>query len=472
VIARRVVFTVITLICILMPGCSERSLPEKPNILFIFADDQCYETLGILGSEVQTPNLDRLAENGVLFTQAFNMGAWHGAVCVASRTMLNTGRFLWHAESLEPNLAETARAGQLWSQYLGKAGYDTYFSGKWHVKIDAEQIFQTTRDIRPGMPNQTAEGYNRPLEGKPDVWHPWDPRFGGYWQGGKHWSEVLADDAIDFLRQAAKRDGPFFMYLAFNAPHDPRQSPKEYVQKYPLDKIIIPENFLSEYPFKDKIGCGKDLRDERLAPFPRTEYAVRVHRQEYYAIITHMDDQIGRILKALEASGKMDNTYIFFTADHGLAVGHHGLIGKQNMFDHSIRVPLLINGPGIPKGERIETPVYLQDIAPTALELAGVDIPEYFQFKSLMPLISGEKEHSYTAIYGGYMQLQRMVRMDNYKLIYYPQAKKFLLFDLASDPAERVDLADLPMNENIIEGLKKELQKLQAEVGDTLVLPL
>jgi len=385
--------------------------------------------------------------------------------------MLNTGLFLWHAESLEPNLAETARTGRLWPQYLEKAGYHTYFSGKWHVKIDAEKIFQTTRNIRPGMPNQTAEGYYRPIEGKPDSWRPWDPRFGGYWQGGKHWSEVLADDAVDFLHQAARRNEPFFMCLAFNAPHDPRQSPKEYVQKYPLNQISIPENFLPVYPFEDEIGCGKNLRDEKLAPFPRTEYAVRVHRQEYYAIITHMDDQIGRILKALETSGKMENTYIFFTADHGLAVGHHGLIGKQNMFDHSLRVPLLIDGPGIPKGKKIKTPVYLQDIAPTALELAGVDIPEHYQFRSLMPLISGVKKVSYTAIYGGYMHLQRMVRKSNYKLIYYPQAEKFLLFNLDTDPAEMVDLSDLQENAHLIEDLKKEFKTLQAEVGDTLDLP-
>ena len=177
----------------------------------------------------------------------------------------------------------------------------------------------------------------RDRDGKPDPWKPWDKSFEGFWKGGKHWSEIVADDALDFIADADKRENPFFMYIAFNAPHDPRQSPKEYVDRYPLDKVKVPENFLPEYPHNVGMGCGRGLRDEKLAPFPRTHHAVKVNRQEYYAIITHMDTQIGRILDALDKSGKKDNTYIFYGADHGLGVGQHGLMGKQNMYDHSLR---------------------------------------------------------------------------------------------------------------------------------------
>ena len=115
---------------------------------------------------------------------------------------------------------------------------------------------------------------------------------------------------------------------------------------YPVENITLPVPFLAEYPYKDSIGCGRSLRDEKLAPFPRTENAVKVNRREYYAIITHMDAQIGRILDGLEKSGMANNTYIVFSADHGLGCGHHGLLGKQNMYDHSIRVPWIIAGPG------------------------------------------------------------------------------------------------------------------------------
>jgi len=444
----------------------------KPNILFLFADDQCHEALSAFGSEVQTPNLDRLVKNGVTFSNAYNMGAWHGAVCVASRTMLATGRFLWHAKAAEGRIKQEVEARRLWPQLLAEAGYETYMSGKWHVKANPQQIFQTTRNIRPGMPNQTKQGYNRPLsqEAYEAGWKPWDMEYGGYWKGGKHWSEVLGDDGVEYLQKAAERDAPFFMYLAFNAPHDPRQSPREYVDRYPLDGVRVPKNFLPEYPHKDAMGCGKGLRDEKLAPFPRTEYAVKVNRQEYYAIISHMDDQIGRILDALDKSGKRENTFIFFTADHGLAVGHHGLIGKQNMFEHSMRAPLVAVGPGLPAGKRIDAPVYLQDIMPTTLELAGTDKPEHVQFHSLMPLIAGTRPASYDAIYGGYTNLQRMVRKGKYKLIHYPKIDKTLLFDLEADPDEMVDLATRPEHADTVKGLWTELRRLQSDVGDTLEL--
>ena len=243
------------------------------------------------------------------------------------------------------------------------------------------------------MPGDTPEAYDRPQTDQPDRWSPSNPAFGGYWEGGKHWSEVVGDDALEFLQLAGQSPNPFFMYIAFNAPHDPRQSPAPYVDRYPLDRMALPATFLPLYPYATNIGCGPDLRDERLAPFPRTEFAVKVHRQEYYAIITHMDAQLGRILDALEHSPFQRNTYIFFTSDHGLAVGQHGLMGKQNLYDHSVRVPLIAVGPDLPKGRTIHAPVYLQDIMPTTLELAGAPTAG-LDFHSLLPLLRGQTENS------------------------------------------------------------------------------
>jgi len=446
---------------------------KRPNILFIFADDYTFEGVRALGNdEVETPNLDKLVKNGVTFTHAYNQGSWTGAVCIASRTMLNTGLFLWHAEKVDSKAdMRFAQGGdKYWSQLIDSAGYDTYMTGKWHIKADASAIFDQTTNIRGGMPNQTAAGYNRPIEGKPDPWSAYDTKFGGYWEGGRHWSEVLADDAVGFIGQAAKSDKPFFMYLAFNAPHDPRQSPKEYVHKYPLDKIKVPENFIPEHPDKDAIGCGTKQRDESLAPFPRTPYAIKVNRQEYYAIITHMDAQVGRILDALEKSGKAEDTYVFFSADQGLAVGHHGLMGKQNLYDHSIRVPLIVAGPGIKKDRKIDTPVYLQDIMPSTLELAGVEKPGYVQFHSLMPLIRGKGKPPYDAIYGGYLAVARMVAQDGYKLLLFPKVKKVLLFNLKKDPQEMTNLAEKRESKQRIKTLFAKLVELQKETGDELDL--
>lgn len=456
---------------LLVLAIAATSQSAKPNVLFIFADDQSFETLRAYGNtEIETPNLDRLARDGISFTHAYNMGSWSGAVCVASRTMLNTGRFLWHAHEIYDQSEQERQAGRFWSEYLKKAGYHTYFTGKWHVKADAEKAFNVARHVRPGMPNQTELGYNRPLPNKPDAWKPWDPRFEGFWKGGTHWSEIVASDAVEFLQQANEQDHPFFMYVAFNAPHDPRQSPREYVERYPLQQVGLPVNFLSIYPYCDSIGCGRTLRDERLAPFPRTAEAVKVHRQEYYAIITHMDAQIGRILNALRKSHKADNTYVVFTADHGLAVGHHGLMGKQNMYDHSVRVPFLVKGPNVARGRQIATPIYLQDAMPTTLDLAQVDLPNHVQFKSLMPLLkeaSNASEH-YESIYGAYLQLQRMVISNGLKLILYPTIQKVRLYDLRDDPQETRDLAENPEFQPQIKSLFAELLRLQKQTGDTL----
>ncbi|GHT23074.1 hypothetical protein FACS189419_06510 [Planctomycetales bacterium] len=282
----------------------------------------------------------------------------------------------------------------------------------------------------------------------------------------------LGDESTYYLFSGVKKNEKeaFFMYLAFNAPHDPRQSPKEYVEMYSQEEMDVPANFLPENSFKEMMNCPPELRDEKLAPFPRTEYAVRVHRREYYAIISHLDAQIGRILDALEKSGKKNNTYIIFAADNGLAIGAHGLFGKQNMFEHSVKVPLVVAGPKVPEDKRIETPVYIQDIMPTSLEAAGADIPEHIQFKSLLPLIQEKEKTHYTAVYGAYMQHQRMVRKDDFKLILYTKENVRLLFDLKNDPNEKNNLADKPEYAAKIQELHRELLRLQKETGDSLKL--
>lgn len=454
---------------ILSTFCCEALATEKPNVIFIISDDQSYETIRAHGhTDIDTPNLDRLAAQGASFTRAYNMGAWDGAVCIASRTMLVTGKTVWHAKAAEKNLAADVRAKRLWPQRMAAQGYETYFSGKWHISADVSKTFDYVVNKRPGMPNDDAAGYNRPIIGQLDPWNPSDDRFEGFWKGGKHWSEVLGDDGVDFLEKAAKSERPFFMYLAFNAPHDPRQSPKEYVNRYPLDRIKVPENFLPEYPQKEQIGAGKGLRDEKLAPFPRDENAVKIHRQEYYAIITHMDAQVGRILDAVKKSGKAGNTWIIFTADHGLACGHHGLMGKQNMYEHSLRVPFLVSGPGVNAGTKIDAPIHLQDAMATALDLAGAD-REGIEFQSVRPLLAGE-QGGLDAVYAAYTDTQRAVIHDDWKLILYPEAKLAKLYHLSEDPQEMKDLGADPTMTDRKKGLFTKLRELQERYDDKLDL--
>jgi choline-sulfatase len=451
---------------------AESAWRSQPNILLLYTDDQTFDSIRALGNrEIQTPNLDRLAASGTLFRSCYNQGGWHGAVCVASRTMLSTGRFLWEACALEKHLKEEAARKQLWPQLMRQAGYRTCMTGKWHITgVQPAEVFDDARHVRPGMAGTCDAAYERPKEGAPDLWQPWDESRGGHWQGGTHWSQVTANDAIDFLQKPKTDTKPFFIYAAFNAPHDPRQSPKAFVDLYPPDKIALPPNFLAANPYKDAIGCSHSLRDESLAPDPRTPHAVQVHRSEYYALITYLDQQIGRVLDALEKSGQAANTCVFLTSDNGLSVGQHGFMGKQNMFEHSMKVPLLAAGPGIPKGRVIDTPVYLQDLMPTALELAGAAVPAHVRFKSLLPLIRGERKTQYDAIYGAYMKLQRMIRVGDMKLIWYPDPNVFLLFDLAKDPHEMQNLAGDPAYKEALSTLKHRLASMQKEMNDPLPL--
>lgn len=497
----RVNYFIPLLTVLLLVSCKpgESKADQRPNIVFIYTDDQTYASIGALGyGEVHTPNLDRLVHGGTTFTHAYNMGGWNGAICVASRAMIISGSYLWNAQEKSAlwDKGDSTALDQTWGRLLQKQGYDTYMTGKWHVQAPAEVVFKESRHIRPGMPGDRREelgpaqkkwreesgdmkdwndymplGYGRPLGSDDIEWQPTDTLQGGFWEGGKHWSEVVRDDALDFIGEASKKDTPFFMYLAFNAPHDPRQSPQQFIDRYPLEDISLPDNFLPEYPWKDEIGNPPGLRDEALAPFPRTEYAVTKHRQEYYAIITHLDEQIGKILDALEASGKMDNTYLFMTSDHGLSVGQHGLLGKQSLFDHSIRVPLMVMGPNIPKGKRLGQDVYLQDIMATSLELAGVEKPSYVQFNSFMDIINGQNaEGHYDAVYGAYVDYQRMIRKEGFKLLVYPKISKVLLFDMDKDPHEMNDLAGDPEYGDKVRSLFNDLIELQGAMGDKLEL--
>ena len=483
--------TLLLFVCLLSSGCQQETPPPaedgSPNFLFLFADDQAFDTIEAFGHPtVKTPNLDRLVQSGMTFTHAFNQGSWSGAVCVVSRAMLNSGRYIYRAR-------EDIERVPLWGEVFSEAGYSTFLTGKWHNGDDtALKSFNQGMSIGRGMfetrGGPQGPGYRRPTPTN-QSWSPSDSTLLGHWSPevkdivegvfGKamsddyvadvHTSTLYANQAISFLSNwEDARERPFLMYVAFNAPHDPRQAPQDFVDMYPLDSIEVPPNFVPEHPFDQ--GERNTLRDEILAPFPRTETAIKTHIQEYYAIISHMDYEIGRILEKLESLDIADNTYIIFTADHGLAVGQHGLLGKQNQYEHSIRVPLVISGPGVAAGASTDALVYLQSIYPTTCDLAGIDTPQTVEFKSLMPLIEQTSSQSYDAIFGSYKDFQRMVRTEDFKLILYPQVDEVQLFDMQNDPLEMNNLAEQAAYQDTMHALFGQLQDLQRAVGDTLTL--
>jgi arylsulfatase A-like enzyme len=446
---------------------------HRPNFLFIICDDLMFRTIHSLNNpEIHTPNMDRLAASGCAFTHCFHQGSWSGAVCLPSRTMLNSGLTAFHAWAGIDHVST-------WGQTLGNAGYDTYICGKWHLDTTVlQRSFKEMGPIGPGMLPSTLEGgaaYGRPRPG--DSWQPWDKSLKGHWIHTQLWANqtpdtiehscvLYSDIFIDhLLNKAAKQDNPFFMYLGFNSPHDPRQSPRKYLDMYPQEKLQVPPNFLPQHPFE--LG-DYFIRDEVLAPFPRTPDAIRLHRREYYALITYMDEQIGRVLDALQQTGKAHDTYVILTADHGLAVGEHGLMGKQNLYDCSVRMPLIIAGPGITAGRRVDDLVYQHCLYATTCDLAGIPIPHTVEFPSIAPLLRNESQPIYEEVFSYYKNFQRMVRTKTKKLIVYPQIRRMQLFDLESDPWEMHDLSNDPAMAEVKTDLMRRLRVLQQQLDDKL----
>ena len=455
---------------------AESAVGNKPNFLFFIADDLMFRTIhSVNNPEIQTPNIDRLVHEGMHFTHCFHSGSWTGAVCVASRTMLNTGLSPFKAQ--KALLDNQSGMVPVWGQTLRNAGYRTFQTGKWHLDaVSLQRSFTDLATTGPGYLDSTKDMYNRPAPG--NAWSPTDRTRKGHWldkhlwldgpEGEtKHSSEVYADSAVDFLnRQRAGHDRPFCMYVGFNAPHDPRQAPEEYQAMYPVDKIALPPNYLPQHPFDQG---DFHTRDEQLAPFPRTEFDVKTHRKEYYAIITHMDAQIGRVLDALDHSGQAKNTYVIMTADHGLAVGEHGLMGKQNQYECSMRMPLIVRGPGIKPGSHNDQMVYQHSMYATTCELAGVPVPPHVEFPSLKPYLTGESTLPINdAMFGWLNVIQRSIRTKQHKLIFYVPIKRFQLFDLEKDPWEMHDLVSDPEYAGVKAEMIAKLKAMQAKLGDPL----
>lgn len=449
---------------------------DRPNVLFLLTDDQRFDMIGALGnSAVRTPNLDRLVARGTSFTRAHIMGGSCPAVCMPSRAMLHTGRTLYH---LDRQGQDIPHDHVLLGEHLRRAGYSTWVCGKWHNGHEAlNRAFGDGDEIYFGgmCDHWNVPAYRYDPTGRYDSRIPYcvDPMAGkelgwreaDHIHAGKHSSELLADAAVERLGDTDANDQPWFMYVSLLAPHDPRTMPDRFQQMYSPDQIELPENFVPVHPFDN----GElRVRDERLASFPRTEAETRQHLADYYAMITHLDHELGRVLAALEASGQAENTLVVFAGDNGLAVGQHGLMGKQSLYDHSLRVPLIFAGPGVPAGEQRGQLCYLLDIFPTLCDLLGLDIPASVDGRSLAPAMRSRDDAGRDHLYFAYRHLMRGIRNDRYKLIEYAVdgRRRTQLFDLQEDPAEIRDLAADPQQQSILDELRSHMLRWRQEADD------
>lgn len=423
------------IICpILLGSLSIHAAEKRPNILFILTDDQSPFDFKFYNpqSTLDSPQLDRIAAEGMIIENSVHMGSFSGAVCTPSRHMIMSGRTLWNlpigpgTKTCPPNI-ETQTIGAVFN----RAGYAT---------------------MRTCKQGNSYAGANKQFS----VVHDKTKR-GGTDETGSAWH---ADRVLDYLkdRETQKDERPFFIYFGLSHPHDVRDGTPELLAKYGATnhtdrtatpalnpkQPALPPNWLPAHPFNNS---HLNVRDETQVSgvwTRRDEATIRNELGREYACAENIDIQIGRVLEKLKAMGELDNTYIFYTADHGIAIGRHGLQGKQNLYEHTWRVPMVVKGPGIKPGSRVPGNIYLGDLLTTFCDLTGVSAPETNQGTSFKPVLTGEKttirETLYGAYNGGEQPGMRCVRQGDWKLIEYESSSTGIrvtqLFNLKENPHE------------------------------------
>jgi len=450
---------------------------RNPNVVFIIADDHRYEAIRAFGNGmVQTPVLDAIIAEGTSMCQTHIFGGLTGAVCAPSRACVHTGQSIFksmigsdlriweHSTNIRPEVI-------LMPQSLREAGYYTHAVGKWH-------------NDKASFARSFDGGDKLFFHGMSDHDHMLvqDYDSAGVYADERQYvektfsTELFTDAAVSFIDHY-EDDQPFYLYLAYTAPHDPRTAPEQYASMYDSQHIPLPPNYLTIHPFDNG---DLDIRDERLAQQPRVEAEIRGHIADYYAMITHLDAQIGRVVEALKARELYENTIIVYTADHGLAVGQHGLMGKQNLYDHSTHIPFILRGPDVPQDRQVKALMSNIDIFPTVAELCGIKLS--FATDGISMASHFKEEAVQTAevqarkvVCTAYRDLQRMVFDGSWKLIRYYRSSitntgtvRIQLFNIDEDPWELHDVSGLASNEPHLKRLAEELRYWMQESGDIM----
>ena len=432
---------------------------KRPNVLFIFTDDQRPDAFGALGNpDIKTPNMDRIINSGFVFNRAYIQGSMTFATCLPSRAMIMSGKPLFRAPL-------QLDSGVLMPQVFQKAGYQTFATGKWHNGASSfEKCFDEAEAVFFGGAARTHINVpvNRMIAG---LMVPYDA-------GETFSTDLFADAAIEFIEGQSKKEQPFFCYIPFTAPHSPVTPPGKWATMYNPDKITLPPNHAALRPDlvdqqqgTSRRGGGRGGRGRQggdVSPVDRAKQRYAA----YYGLISHLDHHIGRVLDTLKKTGQAENTIILFATDHGMSMDSHGQSGKHNAYEHTSRVQIVASGAGVPKGSS-DALVYLYDIYPTLCGLTGLPIPDEVEGKSLAKVIHGKQAKVRDHLFTAYMDDQRTIRDDRWKLFYRSKEDRAALYDLKNDPHELNDLAAKPENKDRIAKLKVELAKAQQLYGDT-----
>jgi arylsulfatase A-like enzyme len=417
---------------------SPSSPRKRPNFLFIYSDDQRYDAMSCVQAEqgdngrfpfMRTPNMDRLAREGLRFRNAMCVNS----LCSPSRACYLTGRYN-HYNGVVNNHMPYPLNDVNHGEILRDAGYTTAYFGKWHMDSQKE---------RPGFDHYASYiGHGKYMD--------WPFEVNGQMQPTSGWiDDVATDFVIDFLRKQKDSDKPFDAVLGFKSPHVPRTPPDRAKQRFAQERFRHVPSLDVRTPYSP----GTDAYDG-VTSGPATE-----HDLDYFRCISAADDCLGRILDALDELKLADNTIVFHSSDHGYYLGEHGLKDKRAAYEEGLRIPMLVRYPKLIKPGSVCDDVALNiDLAPTLLDLAGVKVPASMQGKSWRPLLTGEGrgkfrdtffyeyfyEHPYSA------PTITAVRTPDAKLIKYPGHENWNeLYDLTSDPYEVRNLIDDPAHADL-----------------------
>lgn len=436
------VLVVLALLAVLLPPLSggDRLMADamkRPNIVFILVDDLRWDALGCAGHPfVKTPNIDRLAREGALFKNYFVSIP----LCSPSRASYLTGQYPHkHGVIDNKNHSELSHKLVTFPRLLHDAGYETGYVGKWHM----------------GMDDTPRPGFDRWVSFRAQGTYP-DPALnidGKAVKAKGYMTDLLNQYALEFVKKEHTK--PFALYLAHKAVHGPFLPAERHQNLYAADKHTPPPN----------TAVGRDGAPTKAEAMARHEEIMRKQLRCLMAI----DEGVGQLLQALEASKQLDNTMFVFTSDNGYFWGEHGLGDKRAAYEESIRDPLLIRYPTLIKpGTKIEQFVLNIDMAPTFLDLAGVKVPPTMHGRSIVPLLKGETKGWRNSFLTEYfhegkeaIQTWQAVRTERWKFVHYPEKNsKDELYDLKADPYEMKNLLDEPGTQETRKQLQDELKRL------------
>ncbi len=496
-------------ICVSCKSNNKKQVAGKPNIIFIMTDDHAYQAISSYSGKLnKTPNIDRIANEGVLFTNSFVTNS----ICAPSRAVMLTGKFS-HMNGHLTNSEKFDGTQTTFPKLLRQAGYQTAMIGKWHLGSDP-----------------TGFDYWNILPGQGDYYNPDFIEMGEKKQIEGYVTNLITDVALNWLNNRAK-DKPFCMLLHHKAPHRCWMPDTLHLDLYNDVKFPLPDNFYDDYEGRlaaaqqqmhmkdfcpvndlkmlDKEGeiqgslrkffesqIGRMNPEQRAAWDKAYEKEIKFYKEanlkgrellewnyqryleDYLRCIASVDDNVGRVLNYLDENGLAENTLIVYTSDQGFYLGEHGWFDKRFMYEESFRTPLMMKLPSQIKQGRVDKLVQNIDYAPTFLALAGVEIPEEIQGKSLIPLLTGEVTDWRNSVYYHYYEypgphsVKRHygIRTERYKLIhFYNDIDQWELYDLQNDKGENINLYGREELKEITESLHKQLNELQFHYQDSVL---